>query len=785
MSNKLSLLINFIGVDKMSGALRNIVGLSRQGSTSIKALTGENRKLENQLKATRRQIEQGNGNLTEAVNRERELERSIEGVNNQLQRQRRLAAVNADVAAMARRGQEMKSRGQDNMLGGVAMAAPFVLAGKAAMDFSSGMVDIQQKAQLSNAETDRMAASIMQLARASHQLPEDMRAGIDVLAAKGMDPRQAIQMIGPIGRLGTAFKVELADGSAAAFANLNNLKVPLADTAKALDMMAAGANVGSFEVADMARNFPALTARLQALGDTGTPAVADLTAALEIAMNTAGSADEAANNIGNLLSKINSPTVIAAFQKQFGVDLPAAMKKFQSQGMTTMEAFAAVTQKATGGDTKKLGWVVQDMQAQMGLLALIQNMDKYRQMRSQIQNQSAGTDDGAFGQREARDASVQWKDFTGQLQRMAIVVGTKLLPQFMPFLGAITNAMDGVGQWAAANPQLASSIASIAASAVTARVGIGALQFAFGSVLGPVSTLWGLFGRAQALGTVASLLPRLAAGFTLLTGPIGLTVLAVAGVAYAVYRYWGPISGFFQRNWTTIRNVFLGALVIFTPFLAAIVYAASLVYRHWDQIKAATMSMVRTVAGIAAPFIQPWITIGTFLAGLAGKFFGFGVNIIGGLIRGIASMTGSVIRAFLDLAGAVGARFAAALGIKSPSRVFMAMGGHITDGLRLGIDGGRSGAAQAARRMAIGVASAGALSLSPSIASAVPRLAPAAAIRPAARAAHSVPAAAPSLVIHVHAAPGMDVKDLARQVRRELEAAQGVSTRSRYDTDGR
>jgi hypothetical protein len=55
-------------------------------------------------------------------------------------------------------------------------------------------------------------------------------------------------------------------------------------------------------------------------------------------------------------------------------------------------------------------------------------------MREQIQNQSAGTIDAAFGQREARDASVQWQDFTGQLQRMAIVVGTRLLPQFMPFL---------------------------------------------------------------------------------------------------------------------------------------------------------------------------------------------------------------------------------------------------------------------------------------------------------------------------------------------------------------
>jgi hypothetical protein len=130
------------------------------------------------------------------------------------------------------------------------------MAGKAAMDFSSGMVDIQQKAELTNAETDRMAASIMQMARASHQLPEDMRAGIDRLSGFGMDPRQAIRMIGPISRLGTAFKVDLADGSAAAFANFNNLKVPLAQTTTALNMMAAGSKVGSFEVADMARNFP-------------------------------------------------------------------------------------------------------------------------------------------------------------------------------------------------------------------------------------------------------------------------------------------------------------------------------------------------------------------------------------------------------------------------------------------------------------------------------------------------------------------------------------------------
>jgi vacuolar-type H+-ATPase subunit I/STV1 len=123
-TNKLSLLVNFVGVDKMSGALRNIIGLSRQGGTSIKALTGEQRKYENQLNATRKAIERGTGNVTEAIDRERELAKSLADVNAQLERQKRLAAVNADARAIARRGENLRGRGQDNLLGGVAMAAP-------------------------------------------------------------------------------------------------------------------------------------------------------------------------------------------------------------------------------------------------------------------------------------------------------------------------------------------------------------------------------------------------------------------------------------------------------------------------------------------------------------------------------------------------------------------------------------------------------------------------------------------------------------------------------------
>jgi hypothetical protein len=193
--------------------------------------------------------------------------------------------------------------------------------------------------------------------------------------------------------------------------------------------------------------------------------------------------------------------------------------------------------------------------------------------------------------------------------------------------------------------------------------------------------------------------------------------------------------------------------------------------------------MVRTVAGIAAPFIQPWITIGTYLSGLAGTFFGYGTNIVGGLIRGIVSMTGAVINAFLSLAGAVGARFAAALGIHSPSRVFMAMGAMSPMACGSGSMAGvmarplRPGAWRWAWPQPVP-------SPSHRPAPPLPRMGGPGPARSTPNAA--MPMAGPvSITIQIHAAPGMDVKDLARQVRRELEAAQGVAARSRYDTGGR
>lgn len=774
MSNKLTLLVNFLGNDKLSGAIKNIIGTGKSGARVLKDMGREAARLERELAAVRREIEgKTRGNIIKLIDKERDLAAQLERTNEQLKRQKRLLDIDATVSRINTKGQQFKDRGRENIVQGAAIAAPIILAVKAAGDFSSGMVDIQQKASLTNREADKLAQTIIRASDAAKQMPEDMRSAIDVLSGFGLDPRQAAQMVPAIGRLGTAFKVDLADGASAAYANLNNLKVPIAQTSAALDIMAASGNAGAFEIRDMARHFPGLTAQMQALGEGGLSAVGNLSAALQIARTGTGSADEAANNIKNLLAKINSPATINAFEKNFGVDLPAAMKKMKDQGLDTFEAIAKVTQQATKGDLSKLGFAFEDMQAQGAIRSLIQNLGDYRKIRDDAMK-SSGTVDAAFDQRVLRDANVRWVEMKSSLSQAAITLGTTLLPLMVTTLGYVNRMASAVASWAREHPQAASLILQVVAGLAAFKIGLGVLQFAFGSIIGPAARVWGLFAKFRAIGGLTKTFAILrvgALGFgramlfvgrALLLNPIGLLVTGLAVAGYLIWKHWDKIKGAFRAGigylstaWSWVKANGRQILELSGPIGRAAVF----IWDHWATIKRAF--------GDALAFV--W--------GLHGQFVSAGKAIIDGLVAGIKAAPGKIWAALKSIISGAWNGALKFLGIRSPSRLFMSMGGHISSGLALGIDRGGRRPIGSMKRLAAGVAAAGAMSLGPAYAS------PGGAAAPSRGAsAAATPAAAP-ITIHIYARDGQSAKEIAKEVMREIEKATGVKRRSAFDDD--
>ena len=551
-------------VAQLGQQMRETANPARQMTREFEKAKAEEQRLtrqhENQTRELRTMAERlraagvATGDLSR---RERELRERAAGTNRELQeqerrlqqvsdRERRLSAARDRFSRMQGTAAGLAVGGAAAMGTGMTIARPFVGGVKEAQAYQSAMTDIAQKADMSRQAVEKMGVGLLAAAKAANQMPADLQAGVDALAGFGLKPEKAAQMMKPIGRAATAYKAEIADLSKAAFAANDNLKVPIEQTQRVIDIMAQAGKSGAFEIKDMAQYFPTLTAGYQALGQHGTAAVADLSAALQIARKGAGDSASAATNVANVLQKIASPATIKAFKK-FGVDLPAALKKAYAEGKTPLEAIAELTNKTLGGDLGKIGFLFEDAQVQQGLRPLIQNFEEYKKIRAEAAGAS-GTTDRDFAER-MKDSAEQTKALEINAKVLGVTVGTMLLPTVNAVTQKLTAWANWIGAAAKWHPMLAKGI-------VLLTVGLAALLIVLGAA-GIV--LAGLVAPFAALATVATffevgMLPVIG----IVAGVVaGLLLLGAAG--YALYANWGVIAGFFASLWSGIESRFSAA----------------------------------------------------------------------------------------------------------------------------------------------------------------------------------------------------------------------------------
>jgi TP901 family phage tail tape measure protein len=722
-------------------------GLS-ETATPTRAMTrdfararAEVQKLERQQQAETRQLGELRGRLREAgiattdlARHERELRGAAERTTQTMEEQERRVARLADRHRRFAAGRERFDRINNRAAGiaasgaaaigtGIAMAAPLLASVKAAQQYESVMTDIGQKAGLSRIHSAALGVELLKASRAANQMPADLQAGVDALAGLGATVPNAVAMMTPIGRAATAYKAEIADLSAAAYAATDNLKVPVDQTAKIIDVMASAGKAGAFEIKDMAQYFPSLTAAYQGLGQSGVGSVADLAAGLQIARKGAGDAASAGTNLANVIQKIASPATNKAFEKM-GVDLPAALKKAYAEGKTPLEAIAEITNKTLKGDLSKLGYLFEDAQVQQGLRPLIQNMELFRKIRAEAAGAS-GTTDTDFAER-MKDSAEASKQLKVNATALAVTLGAKLLPIVSAVVGKATAFATWIGDVAERYPGL------------TKAVMIGAAAFAglFLVVGGGAAVIAGLVAPFAALAFAST---ALGIGMLPLLGIVAgvvIGIVALGAAAYLIYRNWGAIGAWFTGI--------------------------------WSEIKAGAAGGIAGIAGLIINF-NP---VGLMWRGLAGLLSLFGVQMparltdagkmmMRGLVNGIMAGMKWVLSTVTGLADRASTAFRRALGIRSPSRVFMGFGGHIVDGLTNGIAAQEG---EPVKRME-GLSSR--LSKAIVTGSALPVMAMAA---PAGAAPAGQGGAGGSRYeIHIHQQPGQSPQDLARAIADELD----------------
>lgn len=378
-----------------------------------------------------------------------------------------------------------------------------------------------------------------QMALATGQMSASVAGAAGNLQAAGMDAALIDQLLEPISRVATAASAEIDDIGRVAFSLSDTLKIPADQMEDALGMLVVAGKEGRFELREMAKYFPALTAQMAKLGVTGTDAVAVLASGLQIAMKGASDPAQAANNFNNFLSKILSKETIDKFKKA-GTDLPALMMDAVAKGINPVEAVLANIQDITGvggdqiagymADAEKMGLKgadalahVQEQLEKIGaaetlsalfgdqqvlgfLIPMMANIEEYKRIRDAVL---------------AGDRSVIAEDFATQMDgptknrliffEILTQQGRELGDAFNSWLPAVNGFMlDMIGHIEALEERFPGAKAKI-------------LSFATAGMV-----------LAAALGTLGVVLPFVASGFSLVTGVGGLALSPLI----AITRYF-------------------------------------------------------------------------------------------------------------------------------------------------------------------------------------------------------------------------------------------------------
>lgn len=480
-----------------------------------------------------------------------------------------------------------------------------------------------------------------------------------------------------------------------------------------------------------------------------------------------------------------------AAMKEIGLSTKAVQKGMATDAMGTL--MRVITDVRKLPDEKRVGVMVElvGLEHADTLAKLVDKPEELQRQRNLASGDKAkGSMEREFAARmDTQNAQLQTA--TNRFFNLSAVVGESMKPALLAALNVINPLVQRLSAWAQRNAGLVGGVMVAGMAISMLAVALGTLLIPLAIIVGKGMLLRFLFARlamtfagtgaaATAAGGGLGLLARVGGlvgrGFALVVGLLGRLPGVLALVGRALMGVMLPL----------LANPF-GLAVLAIGLLIA---AGYLLYRNWDGIKGGLVAIWEGLGGsigavlsnIGAAIVN-WSPLGLFYQAFAGvlryfgfdlpaKFSEFGSQIVSGLVSGITSMLGVLRDAIGNAAGAAIGWFKDKLGIRSPSRVFMAAGTEIGNGAALGI----SSRSEQVRQAAAGLAAVATLALPGFAAAGEGGAAMAFDMRaPLSAAAARAPAAVTAgdtITINITPTPGMDPQAIARAVSAELDRRQ-------------
>ncbi len=371
---------------------------------------------------------------------------------------------------------------------------------------------------------------------------------LDFLISSGaMSSQTAINLLPILQKYATGTGADPKELGSIAVRGLQSFGIAEKDIPMALDMAIMAGQQGGFELKDMARWLPQQMAAGRLSGLSGMSGLAKLLAVNQASAITAGTKDEAGNNLVNLLAKINSRDT-ATDAKRLGINLTSTLARARENGMDSLDAFVGIVESQVGkdknyqalkariattqgGDKKAalesmadilqgsvIGGLVQDRQALMALVGYMNNRDYVKKIEAALPG-AKGTGQTSF------DVIASTADFKTEQGKNEKAIAEQRL--FTPLNEAIGDASAKLTEYAQKYPALGTSIvgATTALTALSAAAAGSALMRMLTAGGGAAATGSTLVSAGGAAGGI-SILSRAAPAAGTATGFAGLAMYA-------------------------------------------------------------------------------------------------------------------------------------------------------------------------------------------------------------------------------------------------------------------
>ena len=530
-----------------------------------------------------------------------------------------------------------------------------VAGGKAFIDFDSIITGAAAKAGATAEEMEMMRQKASQFGADFPISATQAAEGMDRLAAAGYDANQVVGVMPSVITAAVASGEDLATTSDVVSNALNIWNLKQGDIAsnamRVADVVQMAANKSSLSMTDFG----------VAMQYAGAPAatlnisIEQLSTAMAIMKNNGIEASTIGTSLRSIFTRLSSPPKSAAEAIE---RLGLQVKDTQGNFLGIQPIIEQLRTKMIGmSDTEQvaIAQALAGQEAYSGLLALIKTAPQDYQAMQDAMNNATGSSQAQF---EVMKGTLKNSidGMLGSLESLAINFGSVLTPQIKMVTDTIGNFADlinklspetklligdilmgtvvftafmlGMGKVISIGGGLIKLYGDIGKAAVGGSIQNKALQFAVLNTVNAYRTLRTTLIAVKSAMTLETVAIATASGLgkisnaikTVVTvsrafifSPLGIALMAIAGIALLIYQNWEIVGPFFIGLWNQIKTALLGA---------------------WTQIQPAVTTLMASFARLREVISN---AINTVLLALQPAF-----NAISQLINTVISLGGSV-----------------------------------------------------------------------------------------------------------------------------------------------